>query len=205
MRVAVSLAVVAVTAGSAQADGFYYGQSYGISSARADGSSMLGESLHLRIQLGWRWGNLSVGPWLAAHLALERENSIYGGVLGGDPPPGDSDFKNYGADARYNATVHENISIYVRGGPRIASGVGALDGYRGFGIGAGTGVQITGKVRALGFLFAPFFFMKKGPLITAGLYFDQNVDYYRLYNDTMPTLDVPVVGTSIGLGAGSYF
>jgi hypothetical protein len=47
--------------------------------------------------------------------------------------------------------------------------------------------------------------MKKGPLINACIYFDQNVDFYRLYNDTMPTLNVPVVGTSIGLGAGSYF
>ena len=206
MRVAVTLAaVLAVTTGTASADGFYYGQSYGISSARADGSSMIGASLHLRIQLGWRWGSLSVGPWFAGHLAADRDNSLYGGLLGGDPPPGDSDFKNIGVDARYNATVHENISIYVRGGPRVADAVGALDGYRGFGFGAGTGVQFTGKVRALGFLFAPLFFMKKGPLINACIYFDQNVDFYRLYNDTMPTLNVPVVGTSIGLGAGSYF
>lgn len=205
MRLAVTLAAVLALTSVASADGFYYGQSYGISSARADGSSMLGESLHLRIQLGWRWGSLSVGPWFAGHLAADRENALYGGLLGGDPPPGDSDFKNIGADARYNATVHKNISIYVRGGPRVAEGLGALDGYRGVGFGAGTGVQITGKVRALGFLFAPLFFMKKGPLINACVYFDQNVDFYRLYNDTMPTLNVPVVGTSIGLGAGSYF
>src|ERR1043165_5016142 len=70
MRRAASFVVVlAALAAPAHADGFYYGQSYGISSARSDGRSMLGESLQLRVQLGWRWGHWSVGPWFAGHLA----------------------------------------------------------------------------------------------------------------------------------------
>ena len=67
------------------------------------------------------------------------------------------------------------------------------------------GLQLTGRVRALGFLFAPLFFAKKGPAINACVYIDQSVDWYRLTADQMPALSMPLVGTSIGIGAGSYF
>lgn len=204
MRLALTFAALAVTAGTARADGFYYGQSYGISDARADGTSMLGASLQLRVQLGWRWGAWSVGPWFAGHLAVPRDGSTFS-IVGGDPRPGDSDFESIGADARYNAIIREHLSAYVRFGPRIGRGIGALDGYSGAGFGVGTGVQLSGKVRALGFVFAPLFFMKHGPTINACLYLDQNVDYYSLSADRMPTLSMPLVGTSIGIGAGSYF
>lgn len=204
MRALVLVTLVAL-ASPARADGFYYAQSYGISSARGEARPMLGESLQLRINMGWRWGNLSLGPWFAGHLAMQREGAIYG-LVGGDPPEGDSDVEGGGIDARYNAPLPwEHVSIYVRGGPRYASAMGALDGYRGFGVGAGTGIQVTGKVRALGFLFAPFFFMKKGPMINAVLFVDQNVDWYRLSRDDMSTISLPLVGSSVGFGAGSFF
>ncbi len=202
---ALVLVTLVVAAGTARADGFYYAQSYGISSARGEARPMIGESLQLRINMGWRWGNLSVGPWFAGHLAMEREGAIYG-LVGGEPPEGDSDLEGVGADARYNAPLPwEHLSIYVRGGPRFASGMGALDGYQGFGVGAGSGIQITGQVRALGFLFAPFFFMKKGPMINAVLFVDQNVDWYRLTAGDMSTVSLPLVGASVGFGAGSFF
>ncbi|HUS29304.1 MAG TPA: hypothetical protein VMZ53_12385 [Kofleriaceae bacterium] len=205
MRLAASVALVlAALATPARADGFFYGQSYGVSSARSDARPMMGESLQLRIQMGWRWGNWSVGPWFAGHLAAPREGAKFG-VVGGEPAADDSDFESIGADVRYNAPIREHLSAYVRGGPRIAQGIGALDGYRGAGLGVGTGVQLTGEVRALGFLFAPLFFAKKGPRIHASLYLDQNVDWYRLSADQMPSLSMPLVGTSIGIGAGSYF
>lgn len=205
MRLAASVAIVlSALAAPAHADGFFYGQSYGISSARSDGRPMLGESLQLRVQMGWRWGAWSVGPWFAGHLAAPRDNASFG-VVGGDPQPGDSDFESIGADVRYNAAIRDHLSAYVRGGPRIAQGIGALDGYRGAGLGVGPGLQLTGEVRALGFLFAPLFFAKRGPRIHACLYIDQNVDWYRLSADQMPALSMPIIGTSIGIGAGSYF
>lgn len=203
MRLALTVAALAL-ASPAQADGFYYGQSYGVSSARADGSSMLGASLQLRVQLGWRWGAWSVGPWFAGHLAAPRDGSTFG-IVGGQPQSGDSDFESLGVDARYNATIRGHLTAYVRGGPRIGRGIGALDGYRGAGFGVGTGLQLAGRVRALGFVFAPLFFMKRGPSIQACVYLDQNVDWYSLSADRMPTLSMPLVGTSIGIGAGSYF
>jgi hypothetical protein len=206
MRLPATFAALAVaaSAGTVRADGFYYGQSYGISSARSDGSAMLGESLQLRIQLGWRWGDFSVGPTFTGHLAAPREGSAFG-VVGGDPPRGDSDFESIGADVRYNQTIRGRLSAYVRGGPRMARGMGALDGYLGIGLGAGTGIQVTGQVRALGFLFAPLFFSKRGPKINACVFLDQNVDWFWMSNDPMPALSLPIIATSIGIGAGSYF
>jgi len=197
-------AIVLSLTASARADGFYYNQSYGISSARSDGAAMLGTSLQLRIALGWRFGALSIGPWVAGHVAIAREGALLG-LVGGDPPPGDSDLKTVGADARYNAAIKEHLSIYVRGGPRYAVGEGALAGYSGVGIGVGTGVQLTGRVRALGFLFAPLFFTQRGPMIQATVFLDENVEWYRLDALGMKSLSVPLVGTSIGIGAGSYF
>jgi hypothetical protein len=204
MRSGMALLVAAlVTAGgSARADGFYYQQSYGISSARGKDAGVLGESLQLRIGLGWRFGALQVGPTFYGHLAVQRDGA-YLGLLGGDPERGDSDLEVIGADARYNARFHRNISVYMRGGPRYARGTaGVLDDATGPGLGAGTGVAITGKVRALGFLFLPMFWSKRGPMITATLFIDHNVEWYRMRGDT---ISLPIVGTSIGFGAGSFF
>lgn len=66
-------------------------------------------------------------------------------------------------------------------------------------------MRLALTVAALGFVFAPLFFMKRGPSIQACVYLDQNVDWYSLSADRMPTLSMPLVGTSIGIGAGSYF
>lgn len=203
LTLAVTLGALTAFSVPARADGFFYGQSYGISSARKDGSSMLGGSLQLRVAFGWRSGPLSFGPWVGGNLAIEREGALFG-LVGGDPPPGDSDLKNYGLDARYNAEIGHHLSLYVRGGPRFANGSGALAGYRGFGVGAATGLQLTGRVRALGFLFAPLFFYKRGPYVNATVFIDQNVDFYQLDAPGMSTLSVPLIGTSIGIGVGSY-
>ena len=202
MRLAALALALATT--PARADGFYYSQAYGISSARGDGAAPLGESLQLRIAFGWRFGVVGVGPLLGTELAVERDDAYFG-LVGGDPTTGDSDLKIYGVDARYHATLHDNLVMYVRGGPRYASGLGALADYSGLGAGAGTGVQLSGRVRALGFLFAPMFFMNKGPKITASIFLDGNVDWYRLRNGEMPALTLPLVATSIGIAAGSHF
>src|SRR3954468_8812273 len=96
----VALVAGSLVGSSAYADGFYYGQSYGISSARGADSATLGASLQLRVQLGWHWGNWSAGPWFGGHLAGRRDGAFYG-VVGGDPEMGDSDLESIGADVRY--------------------------------------------------------------------------------------------------------
>jgi hypothetical protein len=205
MRLVAATVLASLASASAHADGLYYQQSYGVSSARADAAPMLGESLYLRLAVGWRWGHVQVGPWVANHLAGEREGAYYG-LVGGEPTEGDSDMQQFGIDGKYNASLTPYLSAYVRGGPRYARGErGAIAPYQGMGIGAGTGLALTGRVRALGFLGVPFFFMKKGPKITANLFVDFNVDYVQMRGDRMPDVWMPLVGTSIGFGAGSFF
>lgn len=208
MRLAFALALgsgvgLGVSLPAAHADGFYYSQSYGVSSARGDGAAPLGASLQLRIALGWRFGPVTVGPVLGENMAVERDGDFYG--IGGEPIMGDSDLDVYGFDARYHGALTENLVMYVRGGPRYGRGTGDLDGYAGWGVGGGTGVQLTGRVRALGFLFVPAFFMKKGPMVTASLFLDESVEWYRLRADGMPAVSTPIVGTAIGIAAGSHF
>lgn len=203
MRLA-ALLTLALATTTARADGFYYSQSYGVSSARGEGAEPLGESLQLRIAFGWRFGPVTVGPVLGENMAVGRDNAYFG-IAGGDPEMGDSDLDVYGFDARYHAALTDNLVMYVRGGPRHGRGTGALDNYTGWGIGGGTGVQLRGRVRALGFLFVPAFFMKKGPMVTASVFLDQSVEWYRLSADGMPGLSMPIVGTSIGIAAGSHF
>lgn len=206
MRLAAVPLLAAASVTAAHADGFYYQQSYGISSARGDDAGVIGESLALRIALGWRWGTFQLGPTFAGHLAWYRDDALFD-FVGGVPEQGDSDMEVVGIDGRYNARVFRNVSIYVRGGPRWANGTeGVLDGASGFGVGAATGVALTGKVRALGFVFVPMFFAKKGPLINATLFIDQNVEWYRLRGGpSSMDVSLPMVGTSIGFGAGSFF
>lgn len=204
---ALTLAAAVTASAPARADGFFYQQSYGISSARGDDSGVIGESLQLRIGLGWRWGALQVGPTFYGHIAGRRDDSAYFGLVGGGPEEGDSDMEVVGGDVRWNEQLYRNVSVYMRGGPRWAHGTGGvLDGASGWGLGAGTGVAMTGKVRALGFLFLPLFWSNKGPKITASLFIDHNVEWYRLRGGTN-SMDVslPMVGTSIGFGAGSFF
>jgi hypothetical protein len=203
MRLA-AFALPLVLASTARADGFYYSQSYGISSARGDGAPSLGESLQLRIAFGWRIDAFTFGPVLGVNMAVQRDDAYFG-FVGGDPTMGDSDLKTYGFDARYHGALTNNLVMYVRGGPRYASGLGALDGYSGFGVGGGTGVQLTGRVRALGFLFVPAFFLKKGPMVTASVFLDESVEWYQLNRATMPGLSMPLVGTAVGIAAGSHF
>src|SRR5262245_19798808 len=123
MRV-VALALALVTS-PAFADGFYYSQAYGVSTARGDGAAPLGTSLQLRIALGWRFGAVTVGPLVGVNRAVERDDAMFG-LLGGDPTAGDSDLQTYGVDARYHATLHHHLAMYVRGGPRYGTGLGAL-------------------------------------------------------------------------------
>lgn len=207
MRVpALVIGLTAAASGLAHADGFFYQQSYGVSSARGDDQGVIDESLQLRIALGWRWGALQLGPTFYGHIAVYRDNAYFG-MIGGDPEPGDSDMEAAGIDARYNQTLHRNVSVYMRGGPRYGHGTaGVLDGALGPGFGVGTGVAITGKVRALGFLFAPLFFSKKGPMITATVFIDHNIEWYRMSGGTNAMdISLPMVGSSIGFGAGSFF
>lgn len=131
-------------------------------------------------------------------------------LRGGEPADGRADLELYGFALRaiaplYRARSGERIEGYLRVGPSIVSGTGMLDSYRGLGVGASAGVQLTGKVRALGFLWAPLFFMKKGPKVSGSLFLDQGWDFVRLERDGEDTIRARVGHVSIGFAVGSTF
>lgn len=195
---------IVLVAATAHADGSYYEQSFGISTARSDARAVLGHSLHVRFGIGFKVEALTIEPWLAGDLAMSRDNAMYG-VFGGTPQMGHADLQGIGIDAKYTCALGEGAAIYVRGGPRIATGDGSLAMYAGRGIGAGAGVQLTGKVRAIGLLWAPLFFLQRGPKVTGAVFLDEGVDAYWLTAPSAPAISAPIVSTNLGFAVGTDF
>jgi hypothetical protein len=203
VRIAIAVACVLATA-QARADGYYYSEQLGFSTARGRDAQALATSLHTRAGLGVRWGGFSIEPWVEADLAFDRDGATLE-LFGGAPAMGHADLEGFGLDARYSEPLGDRFSVYVRAGPRYATATGSLSAYRGFGFGTGTGIALIGKVRAFGFLWAPLFFVKKGPLVRAALYLDEGLDFYELEARGMPTITAPVLSTSLGFAVGTDF
>jgi hypothetical protein len=202
MRLITVATLLALTS-SAHADGWFYEQSFGLSSARGGDVPSLETALRLRLGLGWRLGNVSFEPWAAGDLTFQRNDAMFG-ILGGEPSAGTADLTQYGFDLKYTEPVGRGVSLYMRGGPRFGGGDGTLEHFIGPGVGAGAGIQLSGQVRALGFLWAPLFFVKRGPKITGAVFLDQGVDVYWLSTSHM-TIGVPVVSTNLGFAFGTDF
>lgn len=195
---------IAFAGTTARADGFYFTESVGVSLPRGDLEPYVLQPMKVRLAVGARWRFLAIEPWMSADMQGDREGA-FKGFLGGEPPDGTSDLATYGVDAKLIGRLDKHLSVYVRGGPSIVSANGVLAGYSGYGIGTSAGVSISGKVRALGFLWAPLFFMKRGPFITGSLYMDQGFDFYRLKMAGAPDLDGRVGHVSVGFSLGSDF
>lgn len=198
----VALAILCA-ASSAWADGYFYEQSYGVSSVRGAGAMGVGTAMRVRLGFGVRVGEVALEPWMAADLTLDRTGDTYG--LGGDPAMGHVDVTGVGFDARWDVPVGGPVAIYVRGGPRVAGGTGTLASYNGLGLGGGTGIMLRGKVRALGFLWAPLFWLPRGPKVVGALFLDEGVDWYHLSSGGSAPIDLPIVSTNVGFAIGSDF
>ncbi len=194
-------ATLCALATPARADGWYYEESFGLSSTRADIPS-LDVALRLRLGIGYHFGAISIEPWAAGDLTFDRTDTTFG--VGGQPDAGAADFVQFGVDAKYATPITDHVAIYVRGGPRVGDGEGSLAHYWGPGVGVGTGIQLTAKVRALGILFAPLFFVKRGPKVTGAVFLDESFDIYWL-DDGAHTMSTPVVSTNAGFAFGTDF
>jgi len=203
-----SALVVACALGSvpAHADGYYYSESVGFASARGGDASAMSASLRTRAGLGYRWGSLSIEPWIAANVAFARDGATLE-LFGGAPSMGHADLEGGGLDVKLSEPLGKGFLLYTRAGPRYAAANGALDSYSGWGFGAGTGVALVGHVRALGFLWTPLFFSSRGPHVLAALFLDQGVDVYSLTSSRsgMGTIATPVIATSLGFAVGTDF
>ncbi len=203
MRFLVVLAIAPAST-TARADGFYFTESVGVSLPRGDLEPYVLQPMKVRLAVGARWRFLAIEPWMSADMQGDRVGA-WKGYLGGDPPDGTSDLATYGVDAKLVGRLDKHLSVYVRGGPSIAEANGVLAGYSGYGLGVSSGVSISGRVRALGFLWAPLFFVKRGPFITGSLYLDQGFDFYRLKMAGAPDINGRVGHVSVGFSLGSDF
>ncbi len=198
----VTLALTAAVA-PARADGHYFTFGGGPDTVGDELGAVTGNGGHVRMAVGHRFGQFAVEGFLAPQFLDERANVE--GV-------------SYGVDVRYIVPLTSGVQGYVRGslsrmslhdsgweGDGLAL-AGASD-RSGRGLGGGAGGQLRGKVRALGFLYWPFFFLPLGPKVDAALYVDHGVDFYRLHDDDGRTdaLDAKITRFTIGFNVGKDF
>ena len=196
MRLFFVAALLAASATSAAADGFYFTEGFGGTRIGDELGEHAGGGMRLRISLGAR---------LAARWAVE------GWVAGMIPASSYLDsstpsLTTYGLDLKYINPITEHVDLYLRG--TISRGqlsAPVWDGYAGRGLGAGAGISAKGKVRALGFLFWPLFFTKVGPKVTAAVFLDSGYEFYRLHREGNASLDAQVSNLTLGFAVGSDF
>jgi hypothetical protein len=204
MLLCVAVAVAAATGGTSQADdGAYVTESFGVASGHGGLAGLIGNPLHLRLGIGMRIGHVAIEPWFLSDLQTDRTGA-FRGIAGGQPAAGSADLEAMGLDAKYIISLDRRLEVFGRAGPLVAEANGALTGYRGRGFGVAAGAQLTGKVRALGFLWSPLFFVRRGPMVTGALFLDAGYDFYFLRAHGA-ALDARVGHVSVGFAIGSAF
>jgi hypothetical protein len=203
----VALALVTVTLGVTPAHaewrGAYYVESFGVGVAGGDLGATVGTALHARLGVGLRSRLFAVEPWIGSNLQLDRTGA-WRGLVGGEPAMGTADLAAMGVDLKFFIPIRGPIEAYVRGGASSVEGTGALEGYRGHGLGLAGGISISGKVRALGLLWAPLLFSKRGPLVRGTLLLDVGADAYQL-RGAGSALGGRVAHAGLGLAIGAPF
>lgn len=220
MRAALVLALVLGTASAARADGIYFSQQMGGTSVGNELSGQITDAMRLRFAAGYRlntsWaveafiaGDIGTTSHLVEPTYAARCSSCdggYGGGYGGGYHRGSS-LTTAGVDLKYLRPVNERFEVYLRG----SLGKGWLDStdYAGRGFGVGAGAQLKGKVRALGFLFWPLFFVPHGPKVTAALFVDAGTNFYRLHRhgelDNPDSIDASTNQFTVGWAVGADF
>lgn len=202
--IAVAVGLVAATGASHADDGAYLAESFGVATGQGRLAGLIGSPLHLRLSLGMRIGHVAIEPWFLADLQTDRTGA-FRGIVGGEPAAGSADLDAMGLDVKYIVALDRRLEVFARAGPLVAGGNGALAAYRGRGVGFAAGAQITGDVRALGFLWSPLFFVSRGPMITGALFLDAGYDFYFLRTAGGAALDARVGHVSVGFAVGSAF
>ena len=219
MRAALVLALALGTASTAAADGLYFTESFGGTDVKNELGHHISSALRIRFGLGYRinksWavegfvagdvgtvGNVTEGSGYAARC-IDCGGNNTGGY--GNPSPYSSEMTTVGIDVKYLRPLSENFEVYLRG----SLGKGYFGDYSGRGFGAGAGAQLKGKVRVLGFLFWPLFFVPVGPKVTGALFIDTGADFYRLHRggdiDNPDAIDGSMNRITISWAVGADF
>ena len=193
-----ALLIVAALASPAAADDLYLAESFGWAHATGGLAPYVHDALYTRLGGGLHLGPLSVEGWLAGALQIDRDGSTLH-LFGGDPRPGRADLQMFGLDFKAEAKLAWRLRAYVRGGPMAVSADGALEAVLGHGIGGSVGLAIGGRVRALGFLWAPLFFAHRGPYADATAYVELGADWIRMSGGIDGRIQHVSVGFSVSL------
>lgn len=207
LALAATILLPLATASSAHADGTYVSAGLGPGEVSDDLGAHVRDTIAGRFAIGHRVGNIAV----EGYVGPESDN-------GDTTEPGLADFTavRLGIDVRYILPVGKNLQLYARGGlSRMSASLpspepddfSSADDYSGRGLGGGVGVQLRGKVRGLGFLYWPLFFIPVGPKVDAALFVDHGVDFYRLHREVGPahSIDARFTRLTIGVNVGADF
>jgi Outer membrane protein beta-barrel domain len=196
-------AVLFARSAPAHADGTYFTAGLGPGQVGDELGEYVHDTFAGRFALGHRVGHLAVEGYVGPESSDDAGN------------PYSLEAVRLGVDARYVLPVVDGVQIYVRGGlskmsatlSSYGNGTYASTDYEGRGLGGGAGVQLRGKVRALGFAYWPLFFIPVGPKVNAALFLDHGVDFNRLHAVTGPdrSIDAKFTRLTIGFNVGADF
>lgn len=196
---AAAAATLAIAAAPARADGTYFSLGMGPGEVSDQLGAYVHDTFGARIALGHRVGNLAVEGYIGPESSTDDTTYLEAVRLG--------------LDARYIVPLADGVQLYARGGlVRMDATLGGdyaargLD-YEGRGVAGGVGLQLRGKVRALGFLYWPMFFLPLGPKVNAALFVDHGTDFYRLHpvDGVGRTFDARITRLTFGFNVGSDF
>lgn len=202
----VAAAALTATPRLAAADGSYFSFGIGPGEVHDELGEVTDDTFRMRIAVGHRFGNLAIEGFVAPEIP--------------DATSPMQDATGVGVDLKYLVKLSPALQGYIRGSAsRLSTQLGG-DAYNdcfdcygfgreysGRGLGAGAGLQLRGKVRAIGFLYWPLFFVPAGPKVNASLYVDHGMDFYRLHpaDDVGGTIDAKIHRWTFGFTVGQDF
>jgi hypothetical protein len=220
MRHLIPLLLLCALAAPAAADGVYFTESFGGADVKGQLGTQIDSAGVFRFAGGYRRGSWAVELWGGMYVGIDTRDAAapadacpacrlahtgshdvgyddgLPSVLGGG-----------GVDLKYVQLLASHVEVYLRGGAGFVAGDISGVEHGGRGLGMGAGMQLKGKVPALGFLFWPLFFTGWGPRVTAALWADAGYDFYRLHPsfERGPTVDAQLSRMTFGFAVGSDF
>jgi hypothetical protein len=192
----------------AAADGLYFFEGVGASEYSDEVADYIGDSgINIHGGLGWRSGHIALEVYARAEIPVLTAHALDGAYGGSTTNPypypalSTDGLAIVGLDLKVIQPVSKHWSAYARAG---LSKMIADDEYSGRGVGATAGIQVAGKVPALGFLFSPMFFTNIGPKVHAAAWFEANTSFHRLHGDG-PSIDARIQGWTVGFSVGQDF
>ena len=189
----------------AAADGTYFTMGFGPGDVGSELRDYSASTFRIRAGIGHRIGNVAFEGFVGGDIMDDYQVSEASSV---------------GLDVKYILPLSSAFQAYVRGSAsRMSTNIGSggyddcygcyYDGreYSGRGLGAGAGLQLRGKVRAIGFLDWPLFFVPAGPKVNAALYVDHGYDFYRLHasDERGGSIDAKLYRWTFGFNVGQDF